>query len=666
MAGKNDENTIFLTEKEAERIKTTVQERLERCAELVGHTREPRDSHSAISQATGASLMLDMGNMTQERGDKSSLPVITVGNTYPPCTVSLKNLRPMKLTDLRMETHHRGRSLTVKRASPVVTLTARSWTMVQDEAGETERLEVYLHKSKYGEDILESASAFTIKEPYFTMTDQSEATLRIDHPSDLVCLESETATGDLLSSPTACGYGEYENIAVAEESARNWKEMGNAALRQQDLKLAWDRYTKGLKLARQAFIFETNPDLARDLHRNRAHVNLLLNRLDEAIFDAKASISRKNDDQQSRDLNGKAFFRAGCAAYNQGEYYEAKSFFEEQQKLMPNDKSVNLQLRRVNARIREKETGAYDLKKLKAGISQPSQQMDVATFIRNTEIKDSTGRGRGLFATRNIPAGEIVICEKAFCVENQASTAITYDVRDKRIRVSPIGLTESITQKLLDNPSQIAKVMDLYGDYQGDSNSRRISRTADGPIVDSFRVHDIMSRNAFGGLCSQAGKDGKTSKANTGLWVWAAYINHSCVANTEKEYIGDVMILRAARPITAGEEIFISYSESSDFDERQQALMTTWGFECDCALCTAERADNPATRKKRRELASEAEQFVEQVKWTDAKRLALTKAQRLARAIDGTYDAERYRGLPRVATQGIREWLVRASRHRCY
>ncbi|KAK2037417.1 tetratricopeptide [Colletotrichum somersetense] len=665
MAGKSDDNTIFLAEQEEKRIKKVVEERVKRCTELVGHAREPRDSHSAISQATGASLMLDMGKMTHQRDTKGSLPVLVVGSTYPPCTVPLKDLQPMKLTDLRMETHHRGHFLTVKRVSPVITLTARSWTIVQDEAGGTERLEVYLHKSKHGEDILESASAFTIKEPYFTMTDQSEATLQIDHPSDLIPLESETGTGEHFFSASICGQGESQNIAAAEETARNWKEMGNAALRQKDRKMAWYRYTKGLEVARQASMFETNPDLARDLYRNRAHVNLLLNRLDEAIFDAKASISRKND-QLSRELDGKAFLRAGCAAYNQGEYYEAKSFFEEQQKLMPNDKGVSLQLRRVNSRIHEKETGAYDLRKLKSGLSQASQHMDVATFTRNTEIKDSVGRGRGLFATRNIPPGELVICEKAFCIENQSSTAITYDVRDKRIRVSPIGLTMSITQKLLDNPSQITKVMDLYGDYQGDQSSRQVSRTADGPVVDSFRVHDIMSRNAFGGLCSQINRDVTTNEATTGLWIWTAYINHSCIANTEKEHIGDLMILRAARPITAGEEIFISYSDSSDFDERQQALMTTWGFECDCALCTAERADNPATRKKRWELAREAEQFVEHVKWTGARRPALTRARRLVQAIDGTYDADRYRGLPRVATQGIREWLVKASRQRCY
>ncbi|GJC85421.1 histone-lysine N-methyltransferase SMYD3 [Colletotrichum liriopes] len=461
-----------------------------------------------------------------------------------------------------------------------------------------------------------------------------------------------------MPSINTIGYAETENIAEMEEIARNCKDMGNTALKNKGLQLAWERYTDGLKIARQGFVFDTNPDLARDLSRNRAYVNLLLNRLDEAVFDAKAALSCQNDNQSSKDLDAKAYFRAGCAAYQQGEYKEARSFFEEQRRLRPDDKSSSVQLERVSSRIREKETGVYNLRRMKAGLSQISQLVDAANFTRKTEVKDSKGRGRGLFATEDIPAGEIVICEKAFTIESTPNTAITYDARDGMIRVSPIGLTASITQKLLDNPSQIDKVMDLYGDYQGDGGVK-VSRTDEGPIVDVFRVHDIVSRNAFG-VCHQQGNDGTNSKTRTGLWVWAAYINHSCVPNTEKENIGDIMILRAARPIATGEEILISYAESSDYDERQAALMTTWGFECGCALCTAEKADGSMTRKKRRELAGEAEELVKRVEWNKAKRLTIAKAQRLARDIENTYDGERYRGLPRMATQRIREWLTRA------
>ncbi|KAF2475065.1 SET domain-containing protein [Lindgomyces ingoldianus] len=650
MASQIERNTIYLTEEEAERIRNTVKNRLKKCSELVGHAREPRDLKAAISRATGASLMADMGGapdpeMTRTKGWGGTLPVVAVGQPYPPCIIALQDLQPVTLGDLQMETHHRGRRLTVKRASPVVTLAARSWTMVKDEVGdEMERLEVCLHKSRHDEDVLESASVFVIKEPYFTLTDQGEATIRIDHPSDLIVCRDEIIAN------------------TAEKVASTCKDRGNAALKQQDLWLAHAKYTEGLKVARQEIVSNTNPDLARDISRNRAHVNLILNQLDEAKTDAKASLTGRQD-QRSKDLDSKAYFRAGCAAYNLGEYQEAKGFFEEQQKLTPGDKDASTNLRKIRMRLHEQETGIYDWEKIRDGLSRARPRVDAASFINNTNVRDSPGRGRGLFASRDIPAEGIIMCEKAFCVvwghESEALTAMTYDLRDDRIRVSPVGLSKSTVQKLLSNSSQIERVMDLYGDYQGDG--KNVSWTEDGPVVDTFRVHDIISRNTFG-PGSQYGEEGATN-ASTGLWIWSAYINHSCIANAKKECIGDLMVLRAIRPIAAGEEIFHSYDESSDYDARQTALMNTWGFQCNCTRCDAEKADDPAVRKKRRELVSEADAFVKRENWANAKRLTIAKAQRLARAINDTYDSERYKGVPRVAIQRIQEWLAKASPH---
>lgn len=655
MAPQNQENTVFLTEEEAERIRNTAKDRVKKCSEVVGHARESRDAKSAISQAVGASLMADMGT-AEDQGD--TLPVLAIGQPYPPCTLSLQELRPMKLAQLKLDTHHRGYQLTLKRVSPVVTLAARTWTMVQDQDGEgddTERLEVTLHNSRQGEEVLDSASRFVIKEPYFTLTDQGEATLRIDHPSDLICKD---APDDSLKPASDEG-----KAAVAEKLATSCKNEGNAALKQNDSPLAHAKYTKGLRVARQDGVLDLNPDLAQDLCRNRAHVNLLLNQLDEAISDAKASLISK-EDERSKELDSKAYLRAGSAAYTLGDFHEAKTYYEEQQKLAPQDENASINLRRVDMRLREQKTGAYNWKKIKANLSRARPLVDAASFLSNAKIKDSQGRGRGLFATCDIPAGEIVMCEKAFCVvwgfQSEALTAMTYDARDDRIRVSPVGLCRSIVQKLLSNPSQIEKVMGLYSDYQGDG--KNVSRTEDGPMVDTFRVHDIVSRNAFG-LGSQFGEQGARD-ASTGLWIWTAYVNHSCIPNVKKEFIGDLMVLRATRPVVAGEEIFHSYDESSDYDARKRALMTTWGFECDCSLCVAERVDDPSVRKKRLELANEAEAFVRRERWVDAKRLTIAKAQRLERAINETYNSGRYKDVPRMAVRSIQEWLAKASPRR--
>ena len=666
MAAQQNQNQIFLTEEEAERIKNTVKERTQKCAALLGGAREPRDLRGSISQATGAALMADMAAASVsagQDGQDSKVPALAVGQPYPPCILSAQNLEPMTLVDLKMETHHRGRRLTVKRAAPVVPQTARAWTMVQDMEGEEiERLELCLHKSRHGEDLLTSASTLVIKEPYFTLTDDGEATLRVDHPSDIIIFRKEIADGKPVLANGV--NGDADDVAALEKKAKTCKDKGNAALSKPDLPLAHAQYTEGLKFARREAVLATSPNLARDLHRNRAHVNLLLQQLDEAKTDAKSALIGE-EDQQSKELDSKAYFRAGHAAYNLGDFEDAKDLFEKRLKLTPDSKEAKALLRRAQRRLQEQQTGEYDFRKMKAGLSKARPRVEAASFIGNTIVKDSPGRGRGLFATRDIPTGEVIMCEKSFCVvwghESEALTAMTYDVRDDRIRVSPVGLGASIVQKLLSNPSQIDKVMGLYGDYQGDG--KNVSETEDGAVVDTFRVHDIMSRNAFG-PGAQYGEEGARN-ASTGLWIWAAHTNHSCVPNFKKEFVGDLILLRALRPIAAGEELLHSYDETPDYELRQKALMTTWGFECDCALCAVEGADDPDVQKKRRSLAEEADAFVRSEHWANPKRLTVAKAQRLAKAIDGTYDDKRYsKDLPRLAARRIQEWLALANPRR--
>jgi tetratricopeptide (TPR) repeat protein len=651
MAHQNDGYMIYLTEPEAERMRKTAKDRNKWCSKVSGNARTPREAIAAIQEATGASLMADMGgapdpDMTQAQG--GTLPAFTVGQPYPPCTKPLEGtgeLQEMKISDLRLETHHRGKKLVIKRASPVVTLAVRSWCMVQDEEGkQTERLEMGLHKTRHGEEILETTKRFIVKDPYFTLNDQGEATLRLDHPSDLVALRDEIPN----------------NIKDAEKAAASCKKKGNAALKEQDLPEACARYVDGVKIAS----LHDKPDLLRDTSRNLAHVHLLLGQFDQAITAAKASYIG-GDDPRSKDLDSKACFRAGGAAYSLGDFLAAKSFFEEQQKLTPDDKDGKVFLKRSALRLREQDTGVHDFAKIRLGFSQARPRVDTATFIANTTIKTSSGKGRGLFAIRNIAVGEVVMCEKAFCVvyghEKEAMTAMTYDLRDDKIRVSPVGLSKAIVQKLLSNPSQIGKVMDLYGDYQGDAKDTFIDEHGNS-VVDVFRVHDIISRNAFG-HGNQFGQEGARN-ASTGLWIHAAYINHSCIPNASKDYIGDLMILRASRPIIAGDEIFHAYDESSDYDTRQAALQLTWGFECSCELCEAEKQDEAAVRRKREELRGEADAFVAREHWAGAKRLVIAKAQRLAKGIDETYDAERYKGLPRLAGGNLRDWLAKATPRR--
>ncbi|KAH6614619.1 tetratricopeptide [Chaetomium sp. MPI-SDFR-AT-0129] len=664
-------NTVYLTEQEAARIKTTVLDSASKRASLVGDARTPRIAKDAISQATGAALMADMGAMSMggqaQAPDNSSIPALAVGQPYAPCVVPATELKPMGLADLRMETHHRGFKLVVKRASPVVTGTVRSWAMVQDEKEETERIEVVLHTLRDGKDVLESAKEFVVKEPYFTLTEEGEPTLRIDHPSDLVVVPKEKPPA-VPATPE-----ETEKKAVAQ------KTKGNNALGKNELIAALAHYTAGITLANTL----PTPDLARDIHRNRSHVNLLLQHYDAALSDALAALinpfpdpesdsdttpsTPSDSDARTTELDAKSYFRAATAAYHLTSYPLALRYFQHQKALMPTDRGAAINIARSTARVNESQNGTYDFAKIRASFTRmPNPAADAATWKGPTEVRDSApGKGRGLFATRALTKGEVVVVEKGFAVawgtnEAAALKAMTCDIRDERMRVAPVGLERAVVDRAINNPSLVARLMtESFGDWDGgaEAGTKRCFATEDGPVVDVFRVHDIIARNAFG----VAGRDGSDAGGSAGFWPYAALINHSCVPNTQREFVGDLMVIRATKPIAKGVEIVHSYDESGDYAERQEALLTMWGFECTCVLCEAEKGDEEGLREKRGKLAREADELLKGVAQgageAGNKRLVMAKARRLVAALEETYDEKRYKGLPRLASQRLQHLL---------
>jgi hypothetical protein len=244
--------------------------------------------------------------------------------------------------------------------------------------------------------------------------------------------------------------------------------------------------------------------------------------------------------------------------------------------------------------------------------------------------------------------------------EEDALSAMTFDVRDEVVRVFPAGLWKAVVRKLNDNPSKLGKVLDLCRDYQAPEIDNGMSEGRKG-WVDVWQVHDIVARNAFGPGGSSDGEKERGGKS-AGLWIVASYMNHSCVPNAEKEYIGDLMVLRATRHIKAGDEVIHSYVQvDSDFEGRRKSLLEVWGFVCDCGLCVAEMGDEESVREKRRRLEREAEALMDE---KGGSRLAVVKIRKLVKDIEGTYTGKRWEGIPRLAVDRLKERMEKVVK-RC-
>lgn len=78
-----------------------------------------------------------------------------------------------------------------------------------------------------------------------------------------------------------------------------------------------------------------------------------------------------------------------------------------------------------------------------------------------------------------------------------------------------------------------------------------------------------------------------------GIFLECSRINHSCIPNSNRnwnEHMGRETI-HAVCLIKAGEEITISYDRGGSREERHALLKTSFGFDCDCKLCSLSPAE---------------------------------------------------------------------------
>ncbi|MCV5163849.1 SET domain-containing protein-lysine N-methyltransferase, partial [Escherichia coli] len=61
--------------------------------------------------------------------------------------------------------------------------------------------------------------------------------------------------------------------------------------------------------------------------------------------------------------------------------------------------------------------------------------------------------------------------------------------------------------------------------------------------------------------------------------------NHSCVPNTMRSFVGDMLICRATRDVQEGEELFQQYVPVKTLvDVRNKEFEEGWGFEGRCVV----------------------------------------------------------------------------------
>lgn len=424
-------------------------------------------------------------------------------------------------------------------------------------------------------------------------------------------------------------------------------------------------YTRGLNTIRPEDI-----ELKRDLHRNRSQASLLLDQYDNAKADALASLTA-SDDHKSKLLDSKALYRAGRAAYQLQEFDNARELFEQVLSLSPLDKDGIRERQRTGLRLQEQQKGFYDFEAIAKAIPKTNFRADTASFLAGTSIRQTENHGRGAFATRDYLPGDLILCEKAFNAahENDKHThrmlVLNLDT-NRGLMGTQATVWMDAVQHIFDNPSSAPQILDLHAGSHSEENTEL--KVVDGlPVVDAFLVQRLIKYNSFGFMqaqesgayCNTARGDEDTT--STGLWSRAAYMNHSCLFNGERSFVGDLIIVRAAKEIPEGTEITLPYlAVDPNTQERQSVLLETWGFRCDCRLCAIETHANI----RRDILVRAVTSFLKNNpldRGPFPSKQIMETAEKLARDMELTYSADAFQNMPHLAAIPLYEWLCQAN-----
>ncbi|KAL2753071.1 hypothetical protein ACRALDRAFT_1072817 [Sodiomyces alcalophilus JCM 7366] len=558
--------------------------------------------------------------------------------SYPPSSKPIKELEKMPLSDLIVENHHEDAYIVVRTITPPYQ-GAGTVAIVEDEFGNTEKLALYNQGDSSVLSAVPEGSVVLVKEPYYKFSGDHDFMICVDHPSDAFLLR-QGPDDELIPESFRTG----EPFSTAAE----WREAGDKAFMARDFPLAAANYTRALELAPQ-----DDAKFKSDLYTKRAGVNLTLQCYDGALQDALASRGGPTD--------WKSYFIAARAAYELTDFTTSKTYFEEALQRNPPSSNVQKEYERCLARVEESEKGNYDLAAISRTVTTKNIHLDKASFISNTEVRSSSHHGRGLFAVRDIKAGEIIYAEKATCVPNEFNT-----------EHNSAAAYAQLVAMCKDNPSIHRKVLDLYGgSYKRRGNE---GDEMDGrPVIDVFLLESIRRKNCFSGthVSAAAALVNNSNRSNMwkhgmsrGLWVYAAYSNHACVPNSNRSFVGDLLVSVASVDIPAGTEITHIYlPPKAAYLRRDEQYRASWGFACDCTLCVGEAKSPRAAHQKRIDMLAEIEAFMGK-KGMSPRRYqpdsTIRQMERMAAKLDALHDPDVYAELPKLMLVWPCMWLVEA------
>ncbi|KFY84860.1 hypothetical protein V500_08923 [Pseudogymnoascus sp. VKM F-4518 (FW-2643)] len=579
----------------------------------------------------------EKGRMQALRSSETQIQSTFVPPAYAACVASVAELTKMGVNELRLETHHRGRFVLLRALAGPSRMTALVG-VGEDEEGRVVRVQVYQQRDD--SEVWKVGGVVVVKEPYFKESGDGDTGIRVDHVGDVMALP---ANHPLVPEKWRKG--------VDAVLVREWIDRAAEAMK-------GERYWEALDQCKAALLASPPPTLEED---SEIKLKLGAAYLRVGYFEsAESAIEGLELTPESLKIKAEAF-------YNLARYDEC---IESLGKLPDQDSAL---LEKAKIRLVEQQTGAYNFRSIFAELSALNPPtVDRATFIGPVDIRVSPGKGRGLFTTRAVEAGELLVCEKAFAYSffdqsapaemHKTKLSMVFNTEEGSIIFGTLGtlITEAV-QKVARNPFLHDFVSSLY---HGSYKAPTVNKVDDHPVIDTFLIERIISHNCFGcpptSLLAHVTPGPPKRAYSSGLWPLCATLNHSCLPTARRAFIGDLQVVRATRALPANTELVWAYHEVSEDPVQTRQALANWGFVCSCGLC-AEAARTPEKVRRRRELLRTDLRACVMVKNPDA--IDVPKAERLVAAADATYKAGPVEA-PRESLCGLQLMVARVHKNR--
>ena len=111
----------------------------------------------------------------------------------------------------------------------------------------------------------------------------------------------------------------------------------------------------------------------------------------------------------------------------------------------------------------------------------------------------------------------------------------------------------------------------------------------------------------------------------------ASRINHSCISNVRRSFIGDLQIIRATYHIPADTELTFWYKVPTGDHYEMQKGLEHWSFQCKCAICLDSKNTPKKLLKRRNNLLGDLKATL------NATNVNTVKAERILNTIGQTY-----------------------------